>query len=108
MIVYSDHMNAYHAEMEHVLIGGAKLLDQAQGFMLLMARLGALDYLAQRLSSEAPAALIANPEFTAAIKALEASLADLRNAVLAQDAAKVKAALPKIKPPYAKLFLKFG
>ncbi|MEZ5649339.1 MAG: hypothetical protein R3E87_02200 [Burkholderiaceae bacterium] len=108
VIVYSDHMNAYHAEMEVVLNEGAKLLGEPQGFMLLMARVGTLDYLAERLRTEAPAALAANADFEPAVKAVEDSLAGLRAAVMAQDAAQVKAALAKVKAPYSKLFLKYG
>lgn len=108
VVVFSDHMNAYHSEMEHLLEGGAKLLTEPQGLLKLTARVGALDYLAGRLRSEAPAALRGNAEFETALAALEASVAAARQAALAQDAAALRDALGKLKPPYSRLFLKFG
>lgn len=108
VIVYSDHMNAYHAEMEHVLQQGPALLSQPQGTMLLMARVGALTYLAEQLKVHAPAALAADAGFTAGLGALTASVEALRSALLGGDAAAVRAALAGLKPPYSKLFLKFG
>lgn len=108
VIVYSDHMNAYHAEMEHLLEGGAKLLGEPRGMLELMARAGVLDYLAARLRSEAPAALAADPEFAPAVQAVEASVKALKQALLAQDAAAAREALGKLKAPYSRLFLRFG
>lgn len=108
VIVFSDHMNAYHAEMEHVLIDGSKMIDEPQGLLKLTALAGGLDYLAKRLSAEAPAELAKNGEFVALVNAVEQSVAGLKTALLAQDAAAVKAAMSKIKGPYSKLFLKFG
>lgn len=108
VITYSDHMNAYHAEMEHLLGHGAAWVDQAQGFSLLMEKIGVMQFLAARLKSEAPAAVSADPAFTPALTSVEKSLAALREAVLAQDARKVRELLPRLKGPYGQLFLKFG
>ena len=108
VIVFSDHMNAYHAEMEHVLIDGSKMIDEPQGLLKLTALAGGLDYLAKRLSAEAPAELAKNGEFVALVNAVEQSVAGLKTALFAQDAAAVKAAMSKIKGPYSKLFAKFG
>lgn len=108
VIVFSDHMNAYHAEMEHVLIDGPKLLDQPQGMLKLTAQAGVLEYLSRRLATEAPSELAGNEEFAALVKTVGQSVAGLKAALLAQDAAAVKAAIGKIKGPYSKLFLKFG
>lgn len=108
VVVYSDHMNAYHAEMEQLLTEASKWLGQPQGFMLLMEKLGAMEFLAARLRSEAPASATADPAFAPALKALEQSLSALRDATLAQDAARVREALGKVKGPYSQLFLKFG
>ena len=57
VVVFSDAMNDYHSEMEHVLGEGPKALQQAQGWMQLMARAGTLDYLAARLLQQAGTAL---------------------------------------------------
>lgn len=108
IVVFSDHMNAYHSEMEHVVIDGAKLLDQPQGLQQLTAKAGALQYLALRLVSEAPAKLQGNEEFKTLAAAVNQSVSALTTALFAQDVAAAKAAIAKIKQPYSKLFAKFG
>jgi hypothetical protein len=106
--VFSDHMNAYHAQMEHVLIDGPKLLAEAQGPARLLAWVGALDYLSQRLQAEAPAELTQNPEFVQGAKDVAASVAAMQAALVNADAAAARDAMAKLKQPYSKLFLKFG
>jgi site-specific recombinase len=108
VVVFSDHMNAYHAQMEHVLIDGPAQLATPQGAMALLAQVGALDYLAARLRSEAPAALLANPDFVALQQQVQASVAAVRDALVRQDPAAAKAAMDKVKKPYSQMFLKFG
>jgi hypothetical protein len=108
VVVFSDHMNAYHAEMEHLLAEGPAVLQQPQGMLLLMARVGTLQYLAARLQTQAPAELQRDAEFAAGQKAVADSVAALRTAVLAEDKAAVQRALAAIKGPYSRLFLKFG
>ena len=107
VIVYSDHMNAYHAQMERVLSDGKALEDQ-RGMHELTAQTGALEFLAARLQTMAPDAYAKKEEFNALFKAVEKSVADLKAALSTNDATKVKQALSKMKPPYAKMFLKFG
>ena len=106
--IYSDHTNAYHAQMEHVLINGEKILAASDGLLQLTLQVGALDYLAGRLHSEAPADYLKNEEFIALYKAVDRSVSNLKSALLSQDAARVKEALGKIKGAYSKLFIKFG
>ncbi len=108
IVVFSDHMNSYHAEMERVLIEGPKLLPQPNGVQRLTEMLGVLDYLATRLAKEASAKLANDNEFASLVKAIEQSVIDLRAALLTQDAVRISAAIGKIKQPYSKLFLKFG
>ena len=108
IIVYSDHMNAYHAQMEKVLIDGPKTLLEPNGLLQLTAQVGALDYLSAKLSSEAPVDYLKNDEFVASYNAVEQSVADLKTALFTQDVAQVKAALGKVKVPYSKMFIKFG
>jgi hypothetical protein len=108
VVVYSDTMNAYHAEMERLLGEGAKLLLAPQGAMLLMAHVGTLDYLARRLRTEAPAALARDPAFAARAQAVEASVAALRAAVLSGDAVAVREAIGRLKGPYSRMFLEYG
>jgi hypothetical protein len=108
VITFSDHMNAYHAEMEHVMTDGPKLAGTPAGLLELTARFGALQYLAQRLRTEAPEAFAKSEEFAAAAKAVEQSVADLRAALLRPDAAAVREAIGKLKGPYSRMFLRFG
>jgi len=108
VVVFSDHMNAYHADMEHVLEQGSQAFAAPQDLLLLMGRVGTLEYLARRLRTEAPAALLREPEFAPLLEAVEASVAALHAAVLSQDAAVVRAAIGKLKGPYSRMFLKFG
>ena len=108
VVAYSDHMNAYHAEMEKLLDHGAKTLASPHGSLLLMEQVGSLAYLARRLRSEAPATLLREAEFMPSLEAVEASVSALRTAVLSEDAAAARAAIGKLKGPYSRLFLKFG
>jgi hypothetical protein len=108
VVVFSDPMNAYHAEMEHLLVEGPKLLAGPQGVALLTAQVGVLEYLARQLRAQAPAALLPNAEFETLLKDVEASVQNVKKAALSQDAAAIKDAMGKVKAPYSKLFLKFG
>lgn len=108
VVVLSDHMNAYHAEMEHLLIEGPKMLAGPQGLGQLTAQAGVLEYLAKQLRTQAPMALRQNAEFDTLLKDVEGSVQAVKNAALSQDAAALKAAMEKVKAPYSKLFLKFG
>lgn len=108
VVTYSDHMNAYHEQMEHVLIDGAKLLDSPNGLAKLTAQAGVLEYLAARLRSEAPPALAKEAEFGRLVAQVQASVVALREAVFAQDPKAAREAMKQIKRPYSQLFLKFG
>lgn len=108
VIVFSDHMNAYHAEMEHVLEQGQAMTSSPQAMLTLVKRVGVLEYLARRLRSEAPKALQNDAEFSTALQALETSVYTLHRAAMNQDAAAAREALGRLKGPYSRLFLKFG
>ncbi|MDP5239301.1 hypothetical protein Q9Q94_07155 [Uliginosibacterium sp. 31-16] len=108
VIVYSDHMNAYHAQMELVLNDGARTLAGPNGIQELTAQTGALEFLAARLKTEAPSDYARNEEFNAMLAAVQKSVADLKAALFSNDEAKVKAALGKVKVPYSRMFIKFG
>lgn len=108
VVVFSDHMNAYHAEMENVLINGPKILTQPDGKQQFIAMVGVLNYLAKRLSSEAPANYAKNEEFVESVKAVEKSVVDLQTVAFSHDTAAINLALAKVKVPYSKFFLKFG
>lgn len=108
VVVFSDAMNAYHTQMEHVLTEGPALLASASPRAPLVASVGALHYLAQQLVSNTPPAQVANPEFQQALRAVLGSVDALQKALWAQDDAAAKEALSKLKVPYSKFFLKFG
>ncbi len=106
--VYSDQMNAYHVEMEHLLTDGPKLVAGPQGPLRVMAHVGRLEYLAARLRSEASPALQAEKDFGPLLKAVEDSVAALRQATLSQDPGAIGAAIGRLKGPYSRMFLAFG
>ncbi len=108
VVVFSDHMNAYHSQMEVILIHGAETLARPKGLLQLTAQTGALSYLAKQLEVQAPANLKANSEFGTLLKAVNQSVNNLEAALLNQDAAAAKEAASKLKGPYSKLFAKFG
>lgn len=108
VVVFSDHMNTYHEVMEHVMVDGADTLTKPQGMQRLTMQVGALRHTADRLRTQAPEALTQNTEFMALLQAVQQSVTQLEEAVLAQDSAAAKAAIGKLKGPYSKLFAKFG
>ena len=108
VVVFSDHMNAYHAVMEHIIVDGNATLAQPRGLLLMTGQAGALSYLAKRLTSQAPESLTKNTEFTGLVDAVTKSVNALDAALLNQDMAAVKEAIGKLKGPYSKLFSKFG
>lgn len=108
VVVFSDHMNAYHAEMEHLLNDSPKLLGAPEGMPQLIAQAGVTDYLARQLRARAPATLLQNAEFDTLLKDVEASVRAVRQAALKQDPAALKDAIAKVKQPYSRLFVKFG
>lgn len=108
VVVYSDAMNAYHEVMERVVGGSGPWLEQADGWWVLMAEVGKLEYLADRLETQAPAERKGDADFVAARKAVAESVAALRAAVRAQDKAAARDAIGKLKPPYSRLFLRWG
>lgn len=108
VVVYSDHMNAYHAQMEKILVHGGETLAQPKGMLLMTAQVGALRYLASQLDAQASAELKKNEEFNALLKAVNQSVLGLEAALLNQDMASAKDAASKLKGPYSKLFAKFG
>ena len=108
VVIFSDHMNAYHSEMENVLINAPTILLQQNGIQQLTAMVGALNYLAKKLISEAPANYATNEEFFESAKAVNKSVTELQEALFLQDAEAIKIKLSKVKVPYSKFFLKFG
>lgn len=93
VVVFSDHMNAYHAQMEKVLNEGPSLLQADNGVLEMAMEVRVLDYLAGRLGHQAPVTLQGNSEFSTLLGALCQSVAELRSALERGDASQIKAAL---------------
>jgi hypothetical protein len=111
VVTFSDHMNAYHAQMERLIEHGSETLaSQAgtAGMLELAGQVGVLDYLAARLEKQASDTLRGQAEFAELLKAVQNSVAALKSAVRAQDAAAVQSAIAGLKKPYSKMFVKFG
>lgn len=103
---FSDRMNAYHARMEEVLMRDyAALGDDA--LIELAGDAAVLAELAADIAAH-PAPEAAQPEYTGLLADLLASVEALQAAVQAGDLDAAKAAIGKLKVPYAKLFVKFG
>jgi len=108
VVVYSDHINAYHAVMEQLLVEGKHTLSQPDGIGRLAMQVGALDYLSEKLQAEAPVQYRQDPAFMELLTALQNSVDDLTQAALKQERVAIETAIGKLKKPYAKLFVKFG
>lgn len=106
IVGFSDRMNAFHTEMEHMLQDKFDGFSAA-GFAALREQVAVLAYLAGELV-RFPAPEAADPDYGHTLKALQKAVADIQAAARANDVTTAKAALAKIKPAYARLFLKFG
>lgn len=91
VVVFSDHVNAYHEAMEHVITGQYGGLD-ADGLQALRDDAAVLLHLARRLGDNRPAS--ADPA------AFEALFGPVR--------ASAEALLAALKAPFSRLFLRFG
>ena len=109
VVTFSDHVNAYHAQMEKVLQAGAEQLAAGPaGLIELGFEAGALEHLAAQLRAQAGAALLGDAAFVAALDAVQSSSARLRAALRASDVEAVRKSLGELKPPFSRLFLRFG
>ena len=70
--------------------------------------LAILEYLAKKIQINAPADYLNNPEFREYLEGNEAVLRTLRNALDEKAHLKIIQTIEKLKPAYAKLFIKFG
>ena len=107
IIGFSERMNAFHVEMEHVLTRKYEGFTSA-GLGALREDMAVLAYLTAELKKFPPAEAAGNAEFANGLQAVIDSVAAVQSAARASDPARVKEALAKVKPAYSKLFLKFG
>ncbi len=104
VIVFSDHINTYHAEMEHI-IGGEIPADNKPR---LTEQTGILVYLDKKMRENASQALQDDAKFRQLSAANTSAIEKLRSALAAGNPVEIKAAIEGLKPAYAKLFLAFG
>ncbi|SFJ80578.1 hypothetical protein [Celeribacter neptunius] len=104
---FSDRMNAYHAEMEHLLAMDLATLTP-EGIDAVLEKAAVLSYLAEDVLSHPPLEAAGNAEYDALSAAFGASVNTLLAACRAGDVDQIRAAAGKVKAPYSKLFLKFG
>lgn len=104
VIVFSDHINAYHTEMEHI-IGGEIPPDDKQR---LTEQVGVLVYLDKKIRENASLALQEDAKYRQLSAANTSAIEKLRSALAAGNPSEIKAAIEGLKPAYAKLFLAFG
>ncbi len=105
VIVFSDHMNAYHEHMEKIAAGPYDGFSPA-GLLALREDAAVLAYLADELRKNRPAAQAA--ALDEAMAPLLASVTSLRSALASNDIAAIKAAIKALKQPYARMFVRFG
>lgn len=108
VIVFSDRMNAYHAELEHMITDGPAWLKEKDGMAKVQSQAGVLSYLVVQLETHASPALAQEPAFQSALADLKHSVQALVQAATARDNAEISKAIAGLKKPYSKLFLQFG
>jgi hypothetical protein len=106
MITFSDRINAYHAQMEH-MVGKAYDGFSATGLGDLREDAAVLAHMADDLKRN-PSPDAAAADYAPLMKNLLDSVAAVQSAARSGDAAGAKAALMRLKPAYARLFAKFG
>lgn len=107
IISFSDRMNDYHAVMEQVL-GKDLTKPNAMTMNEVHEMAAVLKYLAGDALAHPPAEASGSSEFEALAKAVSASVDAVFTAARAGDAEKLKVAIAKLKPSYARFFVKFG
>ena len=107
IISFSDRMNAYHAVMEKVLEKDLSKLDSV-AMDEIQEQAAVLRYLANDAITHPPVDAAGSSEFDGLGKAVSASVDAVVIAARTGNTEKLKIAVGKLKPAYAKLFLKFG
>jgi hypothetical protein len=106
LMTFSDRMNAYHAQMEAMV---TKPYDgfSVAGLADLREDAAVLSYMADDLKRH-PSPQAAAPDYGTLLQNLFDSVAAVQKAARSGDGAAAKAALPKLKPAFSRLFAKFG
>ncbi len=106
MVVFSDHVNAYHALMEHILSGEYRHLD-GDGIQDLRGDAAVLVHLARKLAKTAPAMPIRRRLMPSTAPFVPAPKPCWR-AARAADREAIAHARAALKPAFSRLFLRFG
>jgi soluble cytochrome b562 len=104
---FSDRMNAYHAQMEHVLAADLASLDAA-AMRSLLEQAAVLSYLADDVLQTPPPGAADRADYKAQAAEFRAATDAMLAAARSGDAAAVKAAVGHLKAPYSKFLLNFG
>lgn len=105
VINFSDRMNAYHEQMEKILLGAYDGF-QPQGIAALREDVAILAFLLQDIVTNPPPERDARYE--PALAGLRKSVEELRHALSAGDVSAIRAAIKALKPAYARMFLIYG
>jgi len=107
IVTFSDRMNAYHEQMERVLLGTYEGLSE-KGLGDLRDDVAVLSHLAELLGEHLPATHVGNGEFAKGLEAVKASVRSLHDALRKDDLGAIRSLKQALKKPYSMLFLKFG
>lgn len=102
---FSHYLYAFHREVKQLQHEAPTLILESQAMMLLMAYVGKLEYLADKLDADAPFYLSTTVEFDKLISRAQASVTVLRKAVLTGQAMRVLEAIQKLQDPYDEIFI---
>jgi soluble cytochrome b562 len=107
LIAYSDRIDAFHHFMESVLTKPYGGLTGA-GLTELVEDAAVLAFLGNELKKSPPADAAQSADFAPLLAAMLGAVGELQAAARTGNVDAIKAARGKIKPAFAKLFVKFG
>ncbi len=105
LLGFSDRVNAFHEHMEHALARANAATPE--GLAELREDAAVLGYIAEELKKH-PSPDAANADYAPLLDALIKAVADLRSAARAGNTESAKAAIGRLKPAFARFFVKFG
>lgn len=106
IVSFSDHMNAYHEQME-IVVGGSYAAD-AEGLARLREDVAVLAYLMAEVERNRPGQLASDETFSQGVAAMKASVTALQLAVRSGDTTRLTELRKALKPPYSRLFVRYG
>lgn len=105
---FSDRMNAYHTQMEHVLGMNVADLDEA-ALKSLLEQAAILSFLSKDILRQPPVGISSeDKEYSALANGFKASVNGFLSAARSGNPELLKKAIGGLKVPYSKFFLKFG